>query len=94
MDSRGRAMDNIFVERLWRSLKYEDIYIHNYETPPELYKGLTRYFGLYNNERLHESLDYKTPWEVHFGISNMPMLNEIGCYNANKELILPTNTVK
>lgn len=94
MDSKGRAMDNIFVERLWRSLKYEDIYIHNYETPPELYKGLTRYFDLYNNERLHESLDYKTPWEVHFGIGNIPIVAEIACYNANKELILPANTVK
>ncbi len=94
MDSRGRAMDNIFVERLWRSLKYEDIYINNYETPLELKNGLTRYFDLYNNERLHESLDYKTPWEVHFGIGNMPMLNEIACYNANKELILPVSAVK
>lgn len=71
MDSRGRAMDNIFIERLWRSLKYEDIYINNYETVRELHVGLTRYFDLYNNERLHQALGYKTPWEFHFGIGNM-----------------------
>jgi len=94
MDSKGRAMDNIFVERLWRSLKYEDIYINNYETPYELKNGLTRYFGLYNNERLHEALDYRTPEEVHFGISNMPIIDEISCSSANRELLLPVNTVK
>lgn len=88
MDSKGRAMDNIFIERLWRSLKYEDIYINNYETARELHTGLTRYFDLYNNERLHESLDYKTPWEVHFGIGNLPREVELVRYNANKEEIL------
>lgn len=69
MDSRGRAMDNIFIERLWRSLKYEDIYIYNYETVPQLHKGLTKYFNLYDYERLHQSLDYKTPWEIHSGVT-------------------------
>jgi putative transposase len=64
MDGRGRALDNVFVERLWRSLKYEDIYIRGYETVPELYRGLGRYFGFYNNERLHQSLEYRTPAAV------------------------------
>jgi putative transposase len=67
MDGRGRALDNIFVERLWRTVKYEDIYLQQYATVPALVTGLTRYFTFYNNERLHQSLDYRTPAEVHFG---------------------------
>jgi putative transposase len=67
MDSKGRALDNIFVERLWRSLKYEDIYIKQYESVDELYDGLKDYFKFYNQERLHQSLDYLTPFEVYFG---------------------------
>ena len=66
MDSKGRALDNIFVERLWRSVKYEDIYIKQYETVDCLYDGLDTYFKFYNEERLHQSLGYKTPFEVHF----------------------------
>lgn len=69
MDGRGRALDNIFVERLWRSLKYENIYLHNYRTMKEAYEGIKRYFDFYNNERPHQSLDYKTPWEVYSGIA-------------------------
>jgi putative transposase len=67
MDGRGRALDNVFVERLWRSVKYEDIYIRGYETVPELHRGLSRYFGFYNGERLHQSLDYRTPAAVYRG---------------------------
>jgi putative transposase len=67
MDGRGRALDNVFVERLWRSVKYEDIYIRGYETVPELHRGLARYFGFYNGERLHQSLDYRTPAAVYRG---------------------------
>jgi putative transposase len=70
MDSKGRALDNIFVERLWRSVKYEDIYIKGYETMKEAQGGLKQYFQFYNNERYHQSLDYKTPWEVHYGTQN------------------------
>jgi putative transposase len=65
MDGRGRALDDVFVERLWRSVKYEDIYIRGYEAVPELYRGLGRYFGFYNDERLHQSLGYRTPAEVY-----------------------------
>jgi putative transposase len=65
MDGRGRALDNIFVERLWRSVKYEDVYIRDYETAPQAIAGLGRYFKFYNGERLHQSLDYKTPEAVY-----------------------------
>lgn len=68
MDGRGRALDNVFIERLWRSVKYEDIYLQGYEDVPSLDDGLTTYFGYYNDERLHQSLGYKTPAEVHYGL--------------------------
>lgn len=67
MDGRGRALDNIFVERLWRTLKYEDIYLKDYATVPALITGLTDYFIFYNEERFHQSLDYRTPAQVYFG---------------------------
>jgi putative transposase len=66
MDGRGRALDNIFTERLWRSVKYEDVYPNGYDTVPSLEHGLDGYFHLYNHERLHQSLAYRTPAEVHF----------------------------
>lgn len=66
MDGRGRALDNIFVERLWRTVKYEHLYLHEYLTVPELEAGLTHYFTFYNHQRVHQSLDYRTPAEVHF----------------------------
>jgi len=65
MDGRGRCLDNVFVERLWRSVKYEDIYLRGYEGVPELAQGLGRYFGFYNEERLHQALDYRTPGAVY-----------------------------
>jgi len=67
MDGRGRVFDNIFIERLWRSVKYEEVYVHSYESVRDAYHKLTRYFQLYNRERLHESLGYRTPHEVYFG---------------------------
>ena len=65
MDGRGRALDNIFVERLWRSVKYEDIYLKGYATMTELTLGLTEYFSFYNDERPHQSLGYLTPNTVY-----------------------------
>jgi putative transposase len=65
MDGRGRALDNVFVERLWRSVKYEDIYIQGYKAVPELRRGLARYFAFYNHARLHQALGYRTPAEVY-----------------------------
>jgi putative transposase len=67
MDGRGRALDNVFVERLWRSLKYEDIYLKAYCGVGELEDGLERWFAFYNHERLHQSLAYRTPAEVYHG---------------------------
>ncbi len=69
MDGRGRVFDNIFIERLWRTLKYEEVYIHSYETVKEARESLGRYFRFYNTERLHESLGYRTPEEIYFGRS-------------------------
>lgn len=66
MDGRGRALDNIFTERLWRSVKYEEVYLHEYGSPKEARHGLTRYFDFYNHERLHQALDYRTPAQVYF----------------------------
>jgi len=71
MDGKGRAMDNIMVERLWRTLKYEDIYIRDYETVEELIRGLREYFWFYNNERTHQSLGGKTPAAVYFESSEL-----------------------
>lgn len=65
MDGKGRYLDNIFIERYWRTLKQEEIYRNAYESVPELYDRLQKYFYYYNNERPHQSLDYKTPYEVH-----------------------------
>ena len=61
MDGRGRCMDNIFVERLWRSLKYEEVYLKDYQSVTEARAGIERYFRFYNQERLHQSLQYRTP---------------------------------
>jgi putative transposase len=67
MDGRGRAMDNIFIERFWRTLKYEDIYLKEYADVPALFTGLTRYMQFYNHERRHQSLKNCTPAQVYFG---------------------------
>lgn len=65
MDGRGRALDNIFVERLWRSVKYEKIYLHDFQTVNEVYQGLKEYFYFYNHKRFHQALDYSTPADVY-----------------------------
>jgi len=62
----GRALDNVFCERLWRSVKYENIYLNQYDTVRQLQTGLTAYFDFYNHERPHQSLNYRTPAEEHF----------------------------
>jgi len=65
MDGRGRALDNVFVERLWRSVKYEEVYLRDYYTVEDARHGLARYFAFYNAERLHQALGYRTPAEVY-----------------------------
>lgn len=67
MDGRGRALDNIFVERLWRTVKYEYVYLQEIQTVQEAWSGLREFFSLYNNERFHQSLDYRTPSQVYLG---------------------------
>jgi len=67
MDSRGRAFDNIFVERLWRTVKYQNVYIKGYETMHQAEEGLREYFHYYNHGRLHQSLGYQRPWDVYSG---------------------------
>lgn len=66
MDGRGRALDNVFVERLWRTVKYEEVYVKDYETPREAIQGLATFFVRYNERRQHQSLDYRTPAAVYF----------------------------
>ena len=68
MDGRGRALDNVFVERLWRTIKYEDVYIRGYETILEAEVGLSDYFDYYNHQRFHSSLSDRTPWHVYTGL--------------------------
>jgi len=67
IDGWGRVFDNIFIERLWRALKYEEVYIHSYDTVKEARESLSRYFRFYNTERFYNSLEYQTPEEVYFG---------------------------
>lgn len=68
MDGRGRVFDNIFIERLWRTVKYSNIYVKEYETVKDAREGLKMYFPNYNTERIHQSLGYRTPWEVYTGL--------------------------
>ena len=70
MSGKGRCWDNIFVERLWRSFKQEDVYLKNYSTGKEVMEGVDWYFNFYNQRRLHSSLDYKTPQMIHFGMES------------------------
>jgi putative transposase len=68
MDGRGRALDNVFVERLWRSVKWEEVYLKDYSDVADAIRNLSRYFHLYNHERPHQSLNYQTPAAVYFGV--------------------------
>jgi len=77
MDGRGRAFDNIFIERLWRSVKYEEVYLHDYQTPAEARLGLGRYFTFYNRQRPHQALGYRTPAEV-YGLPPAPRRPQAG----------------
>jgi putative transposase len=69
MDGRGRALDNVFVERLWRTVKHEDVYLKDYRDPADAVRHLRQYFTFYNTQRLHQALAYQTPQAVHFGAS-------------------------
>ena len=69
MDGKGRWLDNVFVERLWRSLKYEEVYLYAYESVSEARAGIARYFDFFNNERPHRALGYQTPASFYDGLS-------------------------
>jgi putative transposase len=71
MDGKGRWIDNVFIERLWRSVKYENVYLHAYKNGAELRTGLREYFEFYNGHRVHQALDYRTPDEVHYGLTEL-----------------------
>ena len=90
MDGRGRALDNIFVERLWRSVKYEEVYLKGYETVREAKESLARYFHFYNTERLHESLGYRTPQEVYFEEQRLKKGSETKLTQASLHQIQPS----
>jgi len=96
MDGRGRAFDNIFTERLWRSVKYEEVYPKQYGTAAEAWQNLRGYFHLYNQERLHQALDYRTPAEVHFGVggkcNNVTGVNKKEKEAKRKKMLLLQNT--
>lgn len=68
MDGRGRATDNVFIERLWRSVKYEDIYLKDYDNGVDVNQGLTQWFDLYTHRRPHQGLGGRTPLEVYHGL--------------------------
>ena len=91
MDGRGRALDNIFVERLWRSVKHEDVYLKGYATLPELLLGLTEYFVFYNMERTHQSLDYRTP-DVVYRTAGGGGASIADKFSAKKKLAQEQNT--
>ncbi len=74
MDGRSRVFDNIFIERLWRTVKYNNIYINEYQTITDVNQGLKTFFDFYNTERLHQSLKYQTPWEVYSGLKFSPQV--------------------
>ena len=66
MDGKGRALDNVYIERVWRTLKYENIFLYDYETVKKLRKGIDRFFKFYNEERFHQNLNYKVPDDIYF----------------------------
>ena len=97
MDGRGRAFDNIFTERLWRSVKHEEVYLKDYAGMDEAWAGLESYFGFYNQTRPHQSLGYRTPAEVHFGpapstSNNLPVVNKKEKEAKRKKTLLLQNT--
>ncbi len=86
MDGKGRAHDNIFVERLWRTVKYEDVYLHSYQNIPEAKQGLRQYFEFYNKQRYHKALGNKRPFELYTGIYKTINEPKKIVYKANTEV--------
>ena len=89
MDARGRVFDNIFIERLWRSLKYEEVYLRDYASAKEAKERLDIYLKFYDYARHHQALDYKKPAEIYFG-KDWPV-DYVNCVNSN--LLVPRKAI-
>jgi len=89
MDGKGRAFDNIFIERLWRTVKYEEVYLHDYGSIPEAKKHLGKYFQFYNDERHHQGLNNQKPAEVYFGKELKLPVDYVHC--VDNALLVPRN---
>ncbi|MBY0544289.1 MAG: integrase core domain-containing protein [Gammaproteobacteria bacterium] len=87
MDGKGRAFDNIFIERLWRSVKYEEVYLKDYLSVKEAKNGLKNYFNFYNFERHHQHLDYKKPADVY--LNKIIPVDSVN--NVDNDLLVPRN---
>lgn len=87
MDGKGRTLDNIFTERLWRSVKYEEVSLYDYASPGDVRQGIARYMALYNGQRPHQALDYQTPVSVYFAPSPVPG----GASGGSPELTIATS---
>ena len=83
MDGKGRVFDNIFVERLWRTVKYEEVYLKDYRDVDEARCGIGAYFRFYNHQRLHQALDYRTPAEVYLGDEEIACSSPAGSISCN-----------
>ena len=95
MDGKGRYLDNIYIERFWRSIKYEDFYLNDYQTVPELRAGIKKYIEFYNNRRWHQSLKYKTPASVYYEKQAVDLPYEIyGPNNNNFNNVLFENNCR
>ena len=88
MDGKGNVFDNIFVERLWRTVKYENVFLNNYQNIPEAKYGLEKYFYFYKKKRFHQALDYKTPWDIYFGRYKDFKIYDIVRLNSNESVFL------
>lgn len=93
MDGRGRALDNIFTERLWRTVKYEEVYLHDYASPREARQGLATYFQFYNFERPHQALNYERPAAVYFGTLPRELVPKPAHLSVDTKLIQKGSTL-
>jgi len=88
MDGRGRASDNIFTQRLWRTIKYEEVYLHEYTSPKEAHRQISQYIQFYNNERIHQALAYNTPAQVYGSHKSHPFVENFAPESLNNHSTL------
>lgn len=96
LDGRGRALDNVFVERRWRTVKYEEVYLKDYETPRQATREFGQYFAFYNEKRLHQALAYQTPAVVYFesSVSQAILIYASNCLDDGVHLSVPCDLNK